>query len=187
MRRSGIGRKVGSRPRLIANLASRHSSTRPLGAIDAAEMAPKILARAERYGDAAADLIVVENWVADHPGQTAIQKNTELFDPSRSGTRRMVGPTIAPRDDRDVRSACRGCAAHFVRAAASRSDGRPLGFAAPPLQGPALWAAVREDGICEDLDRAGACAGARVRMAHSATHDGIGGSAWPSCSSPLWR
>ena len=47
------------------------------GDLDAAEMALKILIRAERYGDAGLDLILIENWLADHPGQTAYQKTAD--------------------------------------------------------------------------------------------------------------
>jgi hypothetical protein len=48
------------------------------GDFDAAELVLKILARAERYGDPGIDPILVENWIADYPGQTANQK-TEDF------------------------------------------------------------------------------------------------------------
>ena len=48
------------------------------GALDAAEMVLKMLARAERYGDPGIDPILVENWIADHPGQTADQKTAEV-------------------------------------------------------------------------------------------------------------
>ena len=48
------------------------------GDLDAAELALKILARAERYGDPGIDPILVENWIADYPGQTADQKTADF-------------------------------------------------------------------------------------------------------------
>ena len=48
------------------------------GALDATELVLKILARAERYGDSGIDLVLVENWIADYPGQTADQKTVEV-------------------------------------------------------------------------------------------------------------
>ncbi len=48
------------------------------GELDAAELALKILVRAERYGDPGVDPILVEDWVADYPGQTANQKTAEF-------------------------------------------------------------------------------------------------------------
>ena len=48
------------------------------GDLEAAELALKIRARAERYGDAGLDPILVENWLADYPGQTADQKTAEV-------------------------------------------------------------------------------------------------------------
>ena len=48
------------------------------GDLDAAELALKILARAERYGDPGLDPILVENWIADYPGQTANQKTADF-------------------------------------------------------------------------------------------------------------
>jgi uncharacterized protein DUF5681 len=48
------------------------------GDLDAAELALKILARAELYDDPGVDQIVVENWIADHPGQTAEQKSSDF-------------------------------------------------------------------------------------------------------------
>jgi hypothetical protein len=48
------------------------------GALDAAEMVLKIWARAERYGDSGIDPVLVENWIADYPGQTADQKTAEF-------------------------------------------------------------------------------------------------------------
>ena len=53
--------------------------------LDAAELALKILARAERYGDPGIDLILVENWTADYPGQTPDQKTRE-FEAGRDTT-----------------------------------------------------------------------------------------------------
>jgi hypothetical protein len=47
------------------------------GDLDAAEQVLKILVRAERHG-AGGDPILVENWVADYPGQTADQKTAEV-------------------------------------------------------------------------------------------------------------
>jgi hypothetical protein len=48
------------------------------GDLDAAELVLKIQIRAQRYGDAGVDPILVENWLADHPGQTANQKTADL-------------------------------------------------------------------------------------------------------------
>jgi hypothetical protein len=48
------------------------------GDLDAAELALKILARAERYSDPGVDPILVENWTADYPGQTASQKTADF-------------------------------------------------------------------------------------------------------------
>ena len=55
------------------------------GDLDAAELALRILGRAERYGDPGIDLILVENWMADYPGQTADQK-TLAFEAGRDAT-----------------------------------------------------------------------------------------------------
>ena len=48
------------------------------GDLDAAEMVLKIVDRAERYGDPGLDPILVENWIPDHPGQTADQKTADF-------------------------------------------------------------------------------------------------------------
>ena len=48
------------------------------GDLDAAELALRILARAERYSDPGIDPILVENWIPDHPGQTADQKTADF-------------------------------------------------------------------------------------------------------------
>jgi hypothetical protein len=48
------------------------------GDLDAAELAIKILARAERYGDPGFEQILVENWIPDYPGQTANQKTADF-------------------------------------------------------------------------------------------------------------
>jgi Family of unknown function (DUF5681) len=48
------------------------------GDLDAAEQVLKIRARAERYGDPGIDPVLVENWIADYPGQTADQKTREF-------------------------------------------------------------------------------------------------------------
>lgn len=48
------------------------------GDLDAAELALKILARAERCSDPGVDPILVENWIADYPDQTANQKTTDF-------------------------------------------------------------------------------------------------------------
>jgi hypothetical protein len=48
------------------------------GDLDAAELALKVFARAERYGDPGADPILVENWMPDYPGQTASQKTDDV-------------------------------------------------------------------------------------------------------------
>jgi hypothetical protein len=48
------------------------------GDLDAAELVLKILVRAERYGDPGLDSVLVENWIADYPGQTADQKTSEV-------------------------------------------------------------------------------------------------------------
>jgi hypothetical protein len=48
------------------------------GDLEAAELALKISARAERYSDPGIDPILVENWIADYPGQTANQKTADF-------------------------------------------------------------------------------------------------------------
>ncbi len=48
------------------------------GDLGAAELALRILTRAERYGDPGVDPILVENWIADYPGQTADQKTADI-------------------------------------------------------------------------------------------------------------
>jgi hypothetical protein len=48
------------------------------GDLDAAELALVVLGRAERYGDPGVDLVLVENWIADYPGQTANQKSAKF-------------------------------------------------------------------------------------------------------------
>jgi Family of unknown function (DUF5681) len=48
------------------------------GDLDAAELALSILDRAERYSDPSLDPILVENWMADYPGQTANQKTADV-------------------------------------------------------------------------------------------------------------
>jgi hypothetical protein len=48
------------------------------GDLDAAELALKILAHAERYGDPGVDPITVENWIADYPDQSADQKTADF-------------------------------------------------------------------------------------------------------------
>lgn len=47
------------------------------GDLAAAELALKIRARAERYGDPGVDQILVSDWLADYPGQTAKQKTSD--------------------------------------------------------------------------------------------------------------
>jgi hypothetical protein len=48
------------------------------GDVDAAQMALKILVRAERSGDPGSEQILVEDWMADFPGQTAERKTTDF-------------------------------------------------------------------------------------------------------------
>jgi Family of unknown function (DUF5681) len=48
------------------------------GDLEAAEQVLKIWARAERYGDPGIDPVLVENWTAEYPGQTADQKTAEF-------------------------------------------------------------------------------------------------------------
>ena len=48
------------------------------GDLGAAELVLKIVARAERYGDPGVDPILVENWIADYPDQTANQKTADV-------------------------------------------------------------------------------------------------------------
>ena len=48
------------------------------GDLDAAETVLKMVDHAERYGDPGLDRILVENWIPDHPGQTADQKTAEV-------------------------------------------------------------------------------------------------------------
>lgn len=52
------------------------------GDIAAAENLLKIRERAEKYGDAGMDVLKIHDWLPDHPGQTADQKNRELDDRS---------------------------------------------------------------------------------------------------------
>jgi hypothetical protein len=59
------------------------------GDIGAAEMLLKIRLRAERIGDGSGRILRVENWLPDHPGQTADEKMEALrrgshVEPSRS-------------------------------------------------------------------------------------------------------
>jgi Family of unknown function (DUF5681) len=49
------------------------------GDLGAAELALKIVARAERYGDPGVDPIQVKNWIADYPDQTANQKTADFM------------------------------------------------------------------------------------------------------------
>jgi hypothetical protein len=48
------------------------------GDVDAAELALKILAHAEAYGDSPAEVILVDNWLADYAGQTAEGKTRDF-------------------------------------------------------------------------------------------------------------
>jgi len=48
------------------------------GDLGAAELILKIRAFAERYGDPGLDPILVENWIADYPDQTANQKTADF-------------------------------------------------------------------------------------------------------------
>ena len=48
------------------------------GDLDAAETVLKMVDHAERYGDPGLDRILVENWIPDHPGQTADQKTADF-------------------------------------------------------------------------------------------------------------
>jgi hypothetical protein len=48
------------------------------GDLGTAEMVLKIVDRAERPGDPGIEWILVENWMADHPGQTADQKTVDF-------------------------------------------------------------------------------------------------------------
>ena len=48
------------------------------GDLGAAELVLKIRAGAERYGDPGVDPILVENWIADYPDQTADQKTADF-------------------------------------------------------------------------------------------------------------
>ena len=48
------------------------------GDLDAADLALKILAHAERYGDPGVDPITVENWIGDYPDQSANQKTADF-------------------------------------------------------------------------------------------------------------
>ena len=58
------------------------------GDLDAAELVVKILPRPERYGDAGPGPILVENWLADYPGQTANRKSADF----ESRARRRATP-----------------------------------------------------------------------------------------------
>jgi hypothetical protein len=48
------------------------------GDLEAAELILKIRGRAERHGDAGLAPILIENWIADRPRQTANQKTAEF-------------------------------------------------------------------------------------------------------------
>jgi hypothetical protein len=48
------------------------------GDLEAADLVLKIRNHAERHGDAGLAPILVENWLPDHPGQTANQKTADL-------------------------------------------------------------------------------------------------------------
>jgi hypothetical protein len=48
------------------------------GDIEAAKLILKIRAHAERYGDADANQILIENWMPDYSGQTAKQKASDF-------------------------------------------------------------------------------------------------------------
>ena len=48
------------------------------GDLSAAELALKIVTRAERYGDPGVDPILIEDWIADYPDQTANQKTADF-------------------------------------------------------------------------------------------------------------
>lgn len=49
-----------------------------IGDLDAAELALRIRERAERHGDGGINQILVSDWLADYPGQTAEQKTRDF-------------------------------------------------------------------------------------------------------------
>src|ERR1700733_4673376 len=59
-------------------------------------------------------------------------------------------------------------------AIARRSGGCLLGVTAPPIQSAAMRPTVRQNRIRQDLDRSGALAGLRVRVARAPAHDLVG-------------
>jgi hypothetical protein len=61
------------------------------GDIGAAETLLKIRLRAERLGDGGARVLQIENWLPDHPGQTAEEKTEAL----QHG--RHVEPSVSPQ------------------------------------------------------------------------------------------
>jgi hypothetical protein len=91
------------------------------GDLDAAELALKILARAERYGDPGIDLVLVENWMAGYPGQTANQKTAD-FAAGRDATpgEWWSSSEIDRKKFRDVRSIDSPRGSHFARLFRSR-------------------------------------------------------------------
>ena len=48
------------------------------GNLEAAELVPKILEHAARYGDAGVEQIAISDWLPDYPGQSGEQKTRDL-------------------------------------------------------------------------------------------------------------
>jgi hypothetical protein len=48
------------------------------GNLEAAELVPKILEHAARYGDAGVEQIAISDWLPDYPGQSGEQKARDL-------------------------------------------------------------------------------------------------------------
>jgi hypothetical protein len=63
------------------------------GNIEAAELVPKILAHAARYGDAGVEQIAIRDWLPDYPGQSGEQKTQDL-----KATREHDAQSAPPRE-----------------------------------------------------------------------------------------
>ena len=159
------------------------------GDLTAAELALKILARAERYGDPGVDPILVENWMPDCPGQTANQKTDDV------AAGRDATPAEWWRSSRIERRA------KFTMSVPSRAPGRRIvARAAASGQVNAYWAlqphrfkalrcgqAVRQDGVRQDLDCAGARARGGMRLVRAPAYDLVGSVSGFDANAPADR
>jgi hypothetical protein len=143
------------------------------GDLGAAELAVKVLAHAERHGEPSIDQILVDDWLADYPAQTAEQKTGDVAKGRDAKPAEWGGRTRIDRGRPiyDVRSIGATRPSHIAWAAPHRSDRRLLGVAAPPLQGASLRKAIRQDRVREDMDSAGSCPGGRMRLVRSPAYD----------------